>query len=154
MRSVQRKLDAEKLPHREGDEAEGASDGGGARYREVLARKRRDRRHEGDTGKHVDVLGDERETDKGPGDERDVAEAKIERRGFDEARTHDDHDRDEEQEARYHDREQSGPRPAEAANRQAWSLHQKEECNGCKQQAAPDILIDHAFSPNANEPWP
>src|SRR6476619_1752597 len=102
MLSVQRKLDAEKLLHREGDEAERAGDRGGARYREVVAGERHHRRHHDDPGKHVHVFGDECEAEEACGDERDVPKMEIERHRLQETRTHDNHDGDEEEEARDH----------------------------------------------------
>ena len=45
------------------------------------------------------------EADEACGDQRDVSEAEVERHGFDEARTHEHHDRDDDQEARDHERE-------------------------------------------------
>src|SRR5438105_63878 len=89
MHSIERELDAESLLHRDGDDAEGDNDDTGTRYREVFTRERGHRRHHGDPGEHVHVLGNERETDEACSDERDIAEAEIERYGLDEARAHD-----------------------------------------------------------------
>src|SRR5882724_2605575 len=103
MHSIERELDAESLLHREGDEPEGDDDDAGTRYREVFTRERRHRRHHGDPGEHVHVLGNEREADEARSNERDIAEAEIERYGLNEARTHDDHYADDEQGARHHE---------------------------------------------------
>src|SRR5262249_10540182 len=56
---------------------------------------------------------------------------------------------DDEQQTRDQDREQARTRPAQPANVVVRRLHQEEERNGPQEHAAPRILIDHRFPPNA-----
>jgi hypothetical protein len=78
--------------------------------------------HYGDTGKHVDMLRDERKTNKARCYQRDIAEVEIEGHCRDKARAYENCQTDDKQETRDDKREQSRARLVEVSHRIAGSL--------------------------------